>query len=201
MIMKKNILPHLTLIATMLIFLGIGSVKAAILDIVPNNQSVLLGDTVNIDLNISGLGNFSADSLGAFDLDINFDPSILSFNNAVFGNQLDIFDLGSITGTTPGAGSVNLFELSLDPSSALDTMQAGSFTLVTLAFDTLATGSSILSMSKIFLSDAPGNPLLIDSVNNGSVIVTSQTTVPEPGILWLFCVSLFMLPWWKRSGD
>ena len=198
--MKKNILTSLSFIAMMLIFLGIGSAKAAILDIVPNNQSVLLGDTVNIDLNISGLGNFSADSLGGFDLNINFDPSILSFNNAVYGNQLDLFGLGTINGTMPEIVSVNLFEISLDFAFDLNTLQVDNFTLVSLTFDTLAVGTSNLLMSNVVLSDPVGSPLSF-TVNNGSVSVTAQTTIPEPGILWLFCVALFMLPWWKRCGN
>ncbi len=194
MIMKKNILTPLSLIAMILIFLGIGSAKAAILDIVPNNQSILLGDTVNIDLNISGLGDLSADSLGAFDLNINFDSSILSFNNAVYGNQLDLFGFGTVNGSTPGMGSVNLFELSFDSISDLNTLQVDSFTLVTLAFDTLTTGTSPLEIANVILSDASGSALPF-VVNNGTASV-----VPVPAALFLFSTGFLMLLWRRQDG-
>jgi len=144
----------------------------------------MAGDTVDVEVVISGLGDFTTDSLSTFDLDVAFDPAILSFNSVdygdpILGDQLDIFSLGSITTTTSGVGSVNLFELSLDFPWDLDTFQSGAFTMATLSFDTLALGTSSLGISVNYLGDAWGD-FLTANVNSGSVNV-----VPEPGTLFL----------------
>jgi hypothetical protein len=52
-----------------------------------------------LNIFISGLGDGTAPSLSTFDLDISFDPTILAFSTAVFGDpilgdQLDIWGLG-----------------------------------------------------------------------------------------------------------
>lgn len=129
------------------------------IDIVPSSQDASLGTMVAVDLVISGLGDFAAPSLGTFDLDVTFDPVILAFNSAVFGDQLDLFGLGSITEVFPGVMNVNLFELSLDDPADLDTLQPGSFTLATLTFDTIASGTSPLELFINALGDALGDPL------------------------------------------
>ena len=129
-----------------------GPARAISLGIEPVSQDVMLGGSAAVAITISGLGDPGAPSLGVFDLDLAFDPSILAFNTATFGDpvlgdQLDLFGFGSLTEVILGVGTVNLFELSFDFAVDLDTLQAGSFTLVTLSFDTVSLGSSALSAS------------------------------------------------------
>jgi hypothetical protein len=131
---------------------------------------------VEIALVISGLGDFVPPSLGTFDLDITFDPAILAFQNAVFGDQLDLSGLGSITEIQPGVMNVNLFELSLDNPADLDTLQPGSFTLVTLTFATLTDGTSSLAVLINALGAANGLPLAADA-GSGSVTVVTPLVV------------------------
>jgi len=165
---------------------------AIALSVNPISQNVLLGNSVGVTLDISGLGDSSAPSLGVFDLDLIFDPTILAFNNVIFGDpilgdQLDIFGLGSFfthDATTPGM--VNLFELSLDDEADLNNYQAASFSLATLTFNTLGTGTSSLGLSIKSLGDASGDPLVLDTLNNGSVTATAP--VPEPST-WLLLFS------------
>src|ERR1039458_750954 len=82
------------------------------LGVFPASQSVALGSPVNVSLQITGLGNEAAPSLGTFDVNLNFDPTILSFNSAVFGDpilgdQLDPTGLGNtISFSNPGFGTV-----------------------------------------------------------------------------------------------
>ncbi len=170
------------------------SQAALVLGFSPSSQTVSVGSSLGVDLTISGLGNFAPDSLGAFDVDVLFDNSILGFTGAIYGDpvlgdQLDLFSLGSFTGTThtPGAGAVNLFQLSFDTVSDLDTMQADSFTLATLTFDALAIGSSSLNFGSITLSDAIGGALTANTAP-GQVNV-----VPIPAAIWLFGTALLAL--------
>lgn len=159
------------------------AVQAVELGFVPPTQEVPGGTPVSVDVVISGLGDFAPPSLGAFDLDIAFDPSILSLSSVVFGPFLgDIGLFEAIASDTPGVGTVNVFEVSLLSDTDLDALQPSSFPLVTLNFDTLNSGTSPLTITAATLGDAFGDPLSY-TASEGSVTVT-----PEPGT-WVLMVS------------
>lgn len=200
--MRKPI--YKVLLLWLLLLLATPAVRAASLDFFPASQSVETGNPVAVALSISGLGNGAAPSLSTFDVDITFDPTVLSWSNATFGDpvlgdQLDVLGLGgnSITATITNPGTLKLFELSLDAPSDLDTLQAGNFTLVTLMFETLAQGSSTLGMNVNVLGDANGEPLTA-TLSTGSI-----TVVPLPSALLLFAsgmASLYGFGWRRRKS-
>lgn len=99
-------------------FLQLGTASAAVVSFSPSSQNVALGDSVSVDLRISGLEN---DILSAFDLDISFDDSILAFQSFTFGTGLDVFDFGANFADIAdfGNGVVNVLELSLDTDEDL----------------------------------------------------------------------------------
>jgi len=168
---------------------GVGTAQAVTLDIIPSSQSVSLGSSVEVGVGISGFGVGVAPSLGVFDLDLIFDPAILSLTGVVYGDpflgdQLDLFGFGSFISTTPGAGMVNLFELSFDFPSDLDDLQAAAFTLVSLTFSADANGISSLGITVNELGDSLGDPLFAQ-VGSGSVSVGSTNPVPEPSTIFL----------------
>ncbi|MBW1677074.1 MAG: PEP-CTERM sorting domain-containing protein [Deltaproteobacteria bacterium] len=174
----KRILSSVIAIAALAFFIATTS-HAALVGLDPESQTVTVGNPVNVDVFISGLGDSTAPSLGTFDLIIRFDENILSFSDAAFGNQLDIGGLGSLTEVTPATGAVEIFQLSYDSAEDLDTYQAGSFSLAILTFDTLSVGVSPLSIEVISLGNAYGEPLAAD-LGSGCVSV-----VPVPGAVWL----------------
>ncbi len=152
----------------------------------PPAQDVKLGHLASVTVGISGLGDLTTPSLGAYDLNLAFDSSILSFNSIIFGDQLAIAVPGSsLFGTdfsTPGL--VNVFEVSLDSISDLNQMQAPSFDLFTLTFDTLALGTSTLDLSIIALANAEG-AMLTATDCSGSINV-----IPAPGAMLLGVMGL-----------
>ena len=177
------------------VILGVwsGVATALSLSAVPMDQTVAVSDTVEVAVVIDGLGNFAPDSLGVFDISVSYDPGILAFQSASFGDpvlgdQLDVFGFGSITDVTPGSGSVNLFELSLDFATDLDTLQAGSFQLATLMFSAIGTGVSAIGIDVTELGDAYGAPLNADTITGGRVAV-----VPLPATAYLFGTCLLGL--------
>ena len=134
-------------LAALVFTLGIFSLsaQAALISFDPSAQSVNLSDAVSVDIRISGLGD---DIVTAFDLDIVFDASILGFTGFTYGNDLDVLGLGSITSTFDfGGGVVNVFELSLDFDEDLMLFQPNDFVLGTMTFDSLAVGTSALSLT------------------------------------------------------
>lgn len=185
--MKRGLFLGICLM-TLLLFMATSS-QAIKLDVEPTSLTVPVGSSADVALVISGLGDGVAPSLGTFDLDISFDPAILGLSTVTFGNQLDILGLGSIQSVTPGVGTVNLVELSLDLPDDLNTYQADSFTLATLTFGTLAIGTSPLEFIEAILGDENGDPLILDGgIENGSITATAP--IPEPATLLLFASGL-----------
>jgi hypothetical protein len=142
-----------------------------------------VGTTVDVDLFIAGLGDGIAPSISTFDIDIGFDPNIIGFNSAVFGDQLDILGLGSIKGATADTGLLNLFELSLDDSATLNTFQDPDFTLATITWDILEAGTSPLDLGDLSLGDSEGEPLFAEKFDG--TISGDSVPVPEPGTILL----------------
>jgi hypothetical protein len=186
--MKKII--FLCLALTLLVSFSFTTSNAITIGFDPVAQDVMLGDSAIVNLFISGLGSEMGPSLSTFDLDVSFDPLILGFNSVSFGDpvlgdQLDLFGLGSIIASDASIpGFVNLFELSLDLPDDLNALQADNFILASLAFDTLALGTSPLGIAINGLGDAFGDPLDAD-IQSGSVSV-----VPEPSTFLLVASGL-----------
>jgi len=166
--------------------------QAAMITVEPAFQQVSVGDSVDVELRISELGDLMPDSVGVFDLDVTWDATILAlqhvtYGDPVLGDQLDLFGFGSVILTSEGVGSANLFELSLDFPDDLDWMQAGSFTMATLTFDTLAFGISPVDVAVLSLGDSLGLQLDVD-VRGGVV-----NPIPEPAPETLFSVGALVV--------
>lgn len=174
--------------------LAYASAQAAVLSVLPSSQTVNSGDTLSVDLRMSDLGDGTSPSIGVFDIDLLFDPLLLSFGSATYGTGLDVLGLGSLQIATLGVGSVNLFELSFDTIDDLNTLQPAAFTLATLTFTALADGTSVLTLFVNALGDAEGSSLPA-TLQNGSVTVGSPppTPVPEPESYALLLAGLFIL--------
>jgi hypothetical protein len=180
------------------------SVDSITLGFEPANHTVAPGSPISVELVISGLAGSAAPSLGAFELDVLYDPAILrvtgvTFGDPVLGGQLDLFGLGSLSGFDDSApGTLGLFETSLDLPDDLDALQADGFTLATLSFDALAAGASSLTIdtASLLLGDALGDPLAADSMNSGNV-----TVIPEPAPAALALIGLLLLARVRRSFE
>jgi hypothetical protein len=174
-----------------LLFLSSLPLPAAVLiSVTPQSQIVPTGTTAQVQLRISGLGLDVPPSLGAFDLNIAFNPALISFTSLSFGDpglgdQLDLSGTGSISGFDVVGGLLEFFEISLDPAAVLDSQQANTFVLATLRFQAIAPGSTSLAPTLNSSSDSQG--LSLDTVlQNGSINVV---LAPEPGRIGLFSLA------------
>lgn len=192
-------------ILSVLLLIFPGAAFATDISVMPASLSVATGSSVNVALMISGLTDLGTPSLGTYDLNVAYDASVLGFVSASygdpgFGDQLDLSGFGTFASTTPGIGTVDLFELSFDSPATLDSLQRGAFTLANLTFDALGPGTSSLVLGVNALGDAFGNSV-VASLANGRVSVTagSTTTVPTPGTPLLIGAGLLAL-WLRRDG-
>jgi hypothetical protein len=175
--------------------LHMGTASAATVSLSSISPTVGIGDSVNVELSISGLGS---DILSVFDLNIGFDDSILSFQSFSFGTDLFV----SIQDPpTLGAGIVNVFELSLELDGYLESNQPDDFVLGTFIFEALNIGTSALTIAENFglgLVGAGFAPLQGVNLESGSVSAVPVPAVPVPAALWLFGTGLIGLVGFSR---
>lgn len=196
--MKKTIV---VIFSCLLIFLFSATSHAILLGLQPSTESVFAGDTFTMDLVISGLGDGAAPSVGAFDLDVTFDPFIFDFVDYSLGPDLGDISMGEAYDWSLGQimpGTINLNEFSLleaDPASGpffippyLDDIQPASFSLASLTFQALdLAGESRMQIQidEMFgqgVYDGLGDILAVDALGDSTI---SVKTVPEPATILL----------------
>lgn len=165
----------------------------------PDVQPGSTGDDITLTLMAGGLGDGVAPSLGAFDLDILFDSSVLSFTGYTLFDDLGLLGVDAIDVSIGeyAPGMVGLGEISLLPDIGLgfllDATQPEEFALAELMFhvDFLEVPDfTIVNMSPIAFSDSAGNEI-VDIELTGALIGTRPIlNVSEPSTIILFAFAM-----------
>jgi hypothetical protein len=165
---------------SLLVLLFAGRVGAVGLEVVSSDNSVLLGGLVDVSVVVSDLGNSAPPSVGAFDLELQFDNTLVSFNSASVGGGLGDIGLGeAVTGTVANATDVDVFEVSLLTPAELNALQTDSFTLFTVTFKGIAPGTAAFNVVlNAPLSDELGDPIDTPTLTNLALEVTEPKPVP-----------------------
>ena len=169
--------------------------SAASLSLLPGTQTVIPGIAFAVDLQVSGVGSPGPGSIGDFDLEISFDPNVLSLQSYALGGLLGdvgLFEAGDYSRVQ--SGKIQLTEVSFLSTATLNAMQPSSFKLATMNFiATTATppGGSSVSITRLWaLGLATGQGLPIDPVTLSNAIIT---VVPEPSTYALMLAGLALL--------
>jgi hypothetical protein len=157
-----------------------------VLSIQPGSQIVNVGDTVTVDVWISDL----AESIGAFDIDVEFNSGILTGDSFAIDPDVPQNFENDFDGTLSlgfSGGLVNLYE-SGDPAGA--NLALENFRLASITFTAANLGRSPVSFDFINLSNEQGTLLLGAQSTNGEICVVAVgedtcPPVPEPGLLGL----------------
>ena len=192
----KKILATLVFIGTCLAL----NAQATSIDLTPDRNQISAGDSLILQVRIHGLTDFTAPSLGDYDVNLNYNPNIfnvasISWGDATAGDQLDLSGSGSLKDQSNiNAGILNLFELSFDNPWDLNTQQIGSFTLFHVLFSSIAAGTADFSLDINAIGDAFGSAVNIDSIRPISVNVNTAL-VPEPSSFLLVLSGLIVILW------
>jgi hypothetical protein len=184
------------------LFLQIGAVlaaltmptSAAVLSVSPVSQTINVGDTALVNIDVSGLGNGAAPALAAFTgILIGYDGGLLTPTTVTFSNRLgdsgnpietlllsNLFFPGAVQ--LDGASFLTAAEL-----YALQTSPGGTFTLATIAFQGIAAGLSNVTLTFGSLSDENGLDIMT-STTGGLITVNGTSAVPEPST-WMLLTS------------
>ncbi|AUB81198.1 PEP-CTERM sorting domain-containing protein [Candidatus Thiodictyon syntrophicum] len=181
-----------------------------LLSLTASPATVSVGAIVNIELLVSGLGDHTAPSLGAFDVIIAFNPALLSPAGVAFDTGLGDPNASPPeaypSADTSVAGTIHLINTSLLEANAancifclppyLDDLQGSAFRLATLTFTGDSPGTTVMSLTINALADAQGEAL--DTNIQGTAVTVVGT--PEPGSLMLFALGCAGLSGFARRG-
>lgn len=179
-----------TAVAAAALALAAVPASAVSLSLQPNAISAAPGDPVTLALRIGGLDAAGIDGLGSFDVEIVYDPAVLSFGSYTLGGLLgDLSAFEAIDYSVVQSGRIQLSEISLLDMPTLAALQPDSFELATLRFtmDPKGVGKgSAVSIDKVWvLGDASGQSFDFDSPAGQVVRV-----VPEPSIYAMLLLGL-----------
>lgn len=194
-------------------YLGLYQIPASAisLEFQPTAQTVNVGDSVSVNVVISGLGNANQ-IVSAFDLDVIYNPGILTATGVTFGGLLG--DLSALplpeaeADAVLSAGRIDFWELSWLSDAELRALpQPDSFSLATLTFKALGAGATSLEFDAntppgIDVKGLDANKLTLDLVGLGSVTVAGELNpVPTPATIWLFLLGLIALMKYKIGNS
>ncbi len=171
-------------LGTLPLFMLLKPVNGITLDLLPQIQSITVGQSVMVDVQISELGNSASPSVGGFNLELNYDPTVLTFNDLTFSGLIDLSGSGiqSIDSSIPG--TLLFGDVSLDFPEDLNAAQPDAFSLANIEFIGSGVGeNSTLSLNIIELVDENFTSLEPVAQNDAIVTVSStKTTVPESNL-------------------
>jgi|WetSurMetagenome_2_1015567.scaffolds.fasta_scaffold68406_2 hypothetical protein len=166
----------------------VGSAHAVVLTLDPTSVNVEVGKTFNIGINSLFYTEYNgggSTAIGAWDVNLSYNPSQMAFVGASFGTGLG--DSTRLSGVIGGGGLVNLEEISLETAQWLIDNQPNPLLLATLTFECLNPGNSLIELSVNGVLDENGSSLGVLPVFPVSV---TQAAVPEPSTIMLIVTGL-----------
>lgn len=164
--------------------------RAVTISFDPSSQIVDVGDLVEVDVVISDLETFE-EIASAYDLDVTYDPAIVTATGVAFGPFLGPPGL-VLEDFVLSSGRIDFAAESLLDDQDLEDLQPDSFVLATLSFIALTPGTTDLVFDPveppgIFIISRGGIPIDPSTITAlpGEIIVRGPVQTPEPSTLWL----------------
>ena len=180
-------------------FAAVPAQATPVLSLSPSVSSTTVGGSVVVNLVISGL-TASSEIVSGFDLDVFFNPSVLSASVlstafAPWGTGADVI----LSQNFIAAGHVEFQLVALNPDATLAALQGDSFVLSTITFTGLLDGFSNINFGPDpdFERNVVGRgslslPLVVQGACVAVGTGTCLQTVPEPGTIALVLLALLV---------
>lgn len=177
--------------------LAAGAAQAATLSLSPASIGPLTpGTTLVFHLILSGVGDDDSNTVGAYDFDLSFDPSIASFAGFTYHPFLGVLEDDEVIVASGATGStIDIAAVSLLDGASLVALQPASFALGSITLVAVGPGAFALAFTQSLVSDVNGFDLALTQVDGASVQV-----VPEPGTAWLLAGGLAGLAARRRTS-
>jgi hypothetical protein len=174
---------------------SVAPAHAAILTTSLSSTSVTTGQQFTLDVIVSGLD--AGQAVAGFDLDLVFDPALLTADHATFGNYLGTVDVDQFTNALLSPGRADFAAVSMSDGATLLSRQPGMFSLARFVFNATGPGSAAIDFDTLaapglLLSDQFGNAIAVSASYGASVDVAPATAVPEPSSVALLMAGALM---------
>ncbi|XVJ70988.1 MAG: hypothetical protein HEQ39_16225 [Rhizobacter sp.] len=170
-----------------------GHAQSATVSLAASTTSPTAGSQFFVDVLVDGLS--SGQVIGAFDLDVVFNSSVLSASSVAFSPALGSLGLEQLTASTITAGRIDFSSVSLLTGAELLPLQSGLFSLARFTFDAIGSGAAGLAFDALtapglLFGDEFGNALIVSVGTVSNVVVPGGGTVAEPGSLALVLLAV-----------
>jgi hypothetical protein len=160
--------------------------QAQSLGFTPSAAVVSLGETIELDIVLSDRP--AGTPVGFFDIDVVFDPAVLSFAGMTLGDALGDIGLGqAVDASLPpdlAGGVLNLSVLSLLPDLSAQPLSP---VLGRVSFSAIGLGDAGLGFGFTAVEDLMGNTLSVTAID------AAVSVVPEPATFWLLGAGVLAL--------
>lgn len=177
------------------------ALQAGTLVFSPGSQSLLFGNQASLDIVVQGLGNGVTPALASFDITVLYNGSILQADSVAFSSRLGdpnaseaiTFNQTLVSGVEYGVNLVNISLLDPTTLFALQTSGPGGFTLATLTFNTVGSGTSPLSFFISSAADETAAELGLTGGTGSIEVMSAGPVVPEPATYTLGGAGLLLV--------
>jgi hypothetical protein len=188
--MRKALLLSLLLAFVLALCLP-GRASADAIVSVQSPGPINVGDTFQVNVNISGATN-----VYGFQLDLGYDPTLVQ---AIGVTEQGFLPSGGTTFFLPGTIDNGLGSFYLNGDTLIGNIPGvdGMGALLQFDFKAIAAGTSALALTNIFLVD-PNFDLLSESSVDGSVTINRVISTPESSVMVFLAVALVIFLFSRR---
>jgi hypothetical protein len=180
-----------------LVLVGAAFLPAATIEVTTTSDRVNPGESFDITVSISGLGDGAPPSPGTFDMTLVFDSAVFELDPLSVVTTTLLGDPGlaeAIVTVNPGTADLNVLAISLLPAAQLTAMQPGAFELFTATFTNVGFGAGVFDVpAPLVLGDKNGAPIPVDAVIPVQVIGGTILEIPTAGGVGLTAMVLLLL--------
>lgn len=152
-----------------------------------DKANVVTGDNLVVDVSVIGSVAGGPPSIGAFDIDVQYNPAFLRLERIEFGIDLGFLPFEALTNIQLFEldGILDIAEVSLLSPAELDVLQPADFSIVWIEFIAIQNSEPTIKLPQVLLVDAFGNDLV---------------NIPEPSTLLLIGSALVAIIGIRRKS-